>query len=515
LCSKKRGQLLNLAVTVANALEAAKYKNEQQKRQATKLVSKIETTTMVCISEQCELLKLNRTEFRAFNRAHPVTGKKLQSVLSADLIDYLKNIPFLKDLPTSKLILFSRMCSYEAFQKGQDIFRENDPGTSMSICLFGKCEISTLLEPLTPNISQELPMKAKTFATVSPGDFFGEMSLIIEMPRLATVTAIETSLVITVDKRNFCNFIKVVPELGTRLREDVQRRMMEKLHACKIPFFSGIGLEKLLSLNKCCDIVEAAPNQVIIEQGQHSSNFYMVVCGKCDITRRVDEQSTKKVLVNTCGPGSYFGELSMVLHEETRATVTATEQSVLLSISPEHFPRFFGGSVHMMAEVRIRMCGDRVALRHFLTHNVGREIFSAHLHREHSEEHLLMYDAIVKHEAEFECNEEDTSAEKRLKNMIIIYEEYIKEGSPREVNIPATMKDEISAQINAKTATIGRFTHIKNEVHRLMEMDNFVRFKHGAEFKAFLEEIGGPYSGVPKKTADSHRLSIQMKSPFV
>ena len=123
----------------------------------------------------------------------------------------------------------------------------------MSICLFGKFEISVAMEPASPaDLNMENTVKheglravVNKFAQVNPGDFFGEMSLIIQMPRLATVTAVERSLVITVDKVDFCNFIKVVPELGKRLREDVQRRMMEKLHACNIPFFSGIELEKV------------------------------------------------------------------------------------------------------------------------------------------------------------------------------------------------------------------------------------------------------------------------------
>ena len=46
----------------------------------------------------------------------------------------------------------------------------------------------------------------------------------------------------------------------------LQVRMMEKLYACKIPFFAGITMEKLLSLSAHCDIVEAEPGKVIIEQ---------------------------------------------------------------------------------------------------------------------------------------------------------------------------------------------------------------------------------------------------------
>ncbi len=139
------------------------------------------------------------------------------------------------------------MCSYETFQPGEFVFREHDRGVSMSICLFGKFEISTEEEPSTPTGHRHEGLRdvVHKFAYINPGDFFGEMSLIIDMPRLATVTASERSLVITVDKTNFCNFIKVVPEVNAQLRANVQSRMMEKLYACKIPFFKGIALEEV------------------------------------------------------------------------------------------------------------------------------------------------------------------------------------------------------------------------------------------------------------------------------
>ena len=104
MCSKTKGQLLNLAVTVANAVETANYSSESHKKQATKLVNKMETTTMTCTSEKGDLLKLDRKKLTEFTAAHPETGKKLNSVLSADLIDYLKKIPFLENLPNSKLV---------------------------------------------------------------------------------------------------------------------------------------------------------------------------------------------------------------------------------------------------------------------------------------------------------------------------------------------------------------------------------------------------------------------------
>jgi hypothetical protein len=251
------------------------------------------------------------------------------------------------------------------------------------------------------------------------------------------------------------------------------------------------------------------PYQVLIRQGDTVSSFYMVVQGSCSI-EIMDGDSNEAVLVNTIGPGSYFGELSMILKEETHATVKAREQSVLLSISPDHFPLFFGGNLHMMAEVRIRLGGANTQLRHFLMHSKGREIFKAHLEREHAEEHLCMYDAIVNHEDEFEKAE--IGEEERLENIMKVYEEYIKEGSKGEVNVPSTMKDEIRVIIENKSGTVGCFEHIKIEIFKLMERDNFRRYKQTEDFETFLADIGGLYTGINVSFDKNRHRSMQFSN---
>jgi signal-transduction protein with cAMP-binding, CBS, and nucleotidyltransferase domain len=150
----------------------------------------------------------------------------------------------------------------------------------------------------SPGHASGLREVVNKFAHIDQGDFFGEMSLIIDMPRLATVTATERSLVITVSKTNFCNFIKVVPEMGNVLRTDVQKRMMEKLYACKIPFFSGITLEKVaphpyhlpLSQIMCqkpfhCCYVLFCQESISLSYRVHFFSFHFIFCNAFFVSR--------------------------------------------------------------------------------------------------------------------------------------------------------------------------------------------------------------------------------------
>jgi altronate dehydratase len=81
-----------------------------------------------------------------------------------------------------------------------------------------------------------------------------------------------------------------------------------------------------------------------------------------------------------------------------------------------------------------------------------------------------------------------------------------------EVNVPSTMKAEIKVELENKTATVGCLFHIKDEISRLMERDNFARYKKTDEFKAFLTEIGGAYTGVHMAHEGHRYRSMQINN---
>jgi hypothetical protein len=64
-----------------------------------------ECETMVSMpDDKCGLLKLNHDKLAIFTNAHPETGEKLKSVMPSELISHLEKIPFLKGLPSPKLV---------------------------------------------------------------------------------------------------------------------------------------------------------------------------------------------------------------------------------------------------------------------------------------------------------------------------------------------------------------------------------------------------------------------------
>jgi len=73
------------------------------------------------------------------------------------------------------------------FHAGETIVREGEPGDAAYIIVAGSCEIQ-----------KDLPSGTETLQTIGPGAVFGEMAILTEGPRTATVVAVEKTVVMVV-----------------------------------------------------------------------------------------------------------------------------------------------------------------------------------------------------------------------------------------------------------------------------------------------------------------------------
>lgn len=105
------------------------------------------------------------------------------------------------------------------------ICREDEPGDAFYIIESGHVEVSKRLDADTSRI----------LARQGPGEFFGELSLVQEVPRTATVTAIEDTTLLEISKADFNQYINhnpamavaVIRATAARLRDNDRRAIDE------------------------------------------------------------------------------------------------------------------------------------------------------------------------------------------------------------------------------------------------------------------------------------------------
>lgn len=99
------------------------------------------------------------------------------------------------------------------FQNGDVLVREGDPGDSFYLIKSGEVQVTT-----------QKGGKEVILARLTPGAFFGEVSIITGEPRTATVSAITDGEVVRFDKGQVTKVLKAYPRVAEILKKIVARR---------------------------------------------------------------------------------------------------------------------------------------------------------------------------------------------------------------------------------------------------------------------------------------------------
>jgi len=115
------------------------------------------------------------------------------------------------------------------------------------------------------------------------------------------------------------------------------REYMPKIRRIKaFRYLDDMELRALLSI---AEVVAYDKGAKIVTQGKTGSHFYAVVAGTADVSIR--ELQDKEIVISSLVGGDTFGEAAMFLKEERTASVTATQDSIMISIARKDLMGFF------------------------------------------------------------------------------------------------------------------------------------------------------------------------------
>ncbi|GAB5355994.1 hypothetical protein AAMO2058_000252800 [Amorphochlora amoebiformis] len=434
--------------------------------------------------------------------ANQVMRKALRQILVDEVEEILSGVPFFQDLTKEQRHKLRLGLQFKSLQAGQVLFYEGDAAAKAYIVFDGK------LDEIQYSHSAGSEVIVKT---LEPGIMFGEVALMLKgIPQTTSVRAVEDSLLLALEEHTFRAFLEI-----TKLNMGIiaRAKLVAMFQDAEIPFFENIPRKTFIDLARVCTLTRYEPGEVIFREGDKGDRFYMVSYGEVEVS--VGGKAVAYIM-----QGGYFGEIGVVVEAPRTATCTASSRSIILSVDKEGFQKFFAGRPAQLAEVELKIAGHRAHMRSVLYHERGVELFREFLESQYAEEHVDFWlQARSFRKRALNCTDE-----KALFNMAKpIWDEFIKPGGDRQVNISAEQVEAIEEKMKERSIFPNLFFEAEEEVVGLLYRDKMRHFVSTQYFEQLMESIGGCYNvseqmktaGVRKRAGsmDARSKGFVSKSP--
>ncbi len=131
----------------------------------------------------------------------------------------LKQVPIFRMLSKENIDFIVERLKFKTFSADETICKVGDPGDEMYIVISGRVKICIYNEN----------NKEQIVASLIPGDYFGEMSLLTGEPRSASVIAMEDSETFMLHKNDFDVILEKFPSISLSMGKIVSKRLRETL----------------------------------------------------------------------------------------------------------------------------------------------------------------------------------------------------------------------------------------------------------------------------------------------
>jgi len=120
-----------------------------------------------------------------------------------------------------------------------------------------------------------------------------------------------------------------------------------------VPLFAGCSKKELRQIASIADEIDFKEGKVLIYEGRPGREFFVLVEGKADVTRRGER-------IDTFGPGGFFGEVALVSGAPRNATITTTSPVVVLVVTERDFRQLLDEVPEIQRKVLVALA-DRLA----------------------------------------------------------------------------------------------------------------------------------------------------------
>ena len=129
-------------------------------------------------------------------------------------VEVLLSVPLFAKIEPSKLKLLAFTSERLTFPAGQELFHQGDPGDAAYIILDGQADVVV-----------DTPHGELSVAKVGMNDFVGEIAILIDVPRTATIRAETELTTLAITKDLFFRLISEFPDMSVEILRALAHRL--------------------------------------------------------------------------------------------------------------------------------------------------------------------------------------------------------------------------------------------------------------------------------------------------
>ncbi|CAD0090618.1 unnamed protein product [Aureobasidium mustum] len=165
-------------------------------------------------------------------------------------------------------------------------------------------------------------------ASCGPGTSFGELALMYNAPRAATVNSTESSVIWQLDRITFRRIL---------MDSAFQRRRMYESFLDSVPLLKSLTAYERSKIADALETQKMPAGSTIIRQGDVGDHFYMLESGTAAVYKSGTEEPLKSY-----NKGDYFGELALLDDKPRAASVVAETDVKVAMLGKNGFQRLLG-----------------------------------------------------------------------------------------------------------------------------------------------------------------------------
>ncbi len=129
-------------------------------------------------------------------------------------VELLRNIPLFAKIEPSKLKLLAFTSERLTFSPGDSLFKQGDDGDALYVIMEGEADVLV-----------DTPGGQITVATMGKNDFVGDIAVLCDVPRTATVTATSKLTTLRITKDLFFQLVCQFPQIAIEIMRELAHRL--------------------------------------------------------------------------------------------------------------------------------------------------------------------------------------------------------------------------------------------------------------------------------------------------